>query len=85
MNASPTSIAANHDLAARLARRSRARHVLAVVILVVALVASCAWTLAVGRLGTPHYTSTASFARSPHRTREPRSDDTARALSLIHI
>ncbi|ATH96950.1 FecCD family ABC transporter permease [Dermabacter jinjuensis] len=53
MNAAPTSLAANQDRAARLAQRSRTRHVLAVVILVVALVASCAWTLAVGRLGTP--------------------------------
>lgn len=55
MNAAPTSLAANQDRAARLAQRSRTRHVLAVVILVVALVASCAWTLAVGRLGTPSH------------------------------
>ena len=40
MNVSPASLAANQDRAARLARRSRTRHVLAVVIVVVALVAS---------------------------------------------
>ena len=53
MNVPPSSCAAQHDLAARLAQRSRTRHLVAVVILMAILVASCAWTLAIGRLGIP--------------------------------
>lgn len=53
MSASSISLSVNHELAARLAHRSRVRHIVAVMLLVVALLASCAWTLAIGRLGIP--------------------------------